>query len=126
MADSWLLTGPVGDGCRMEYGSWWRSGRGKEPFVKLVDEILAAKSADAQADTRHLERAINELVYEVYGLTEEENTAIERSLGLIHASDEEEEDAALARMMEEYGPYGPEDLVSEETIRATLRAVDGG
>ena len=94
--------------------------------VKLVDQILAAKSADAQADTGHLERTIDELVYELYGLTGEETTAIERSLGLIHASDEEEEDAALARMMEEYGPYGPEDLVSEETIRATLRAVDGG
>ena len=92
--------------------------------VKLVDEILAAKAADTNADTRHLERAINELVYALYGLTEEENTAIERSLGLIHASDAEE-DAALARMMEQYGPYSPEDLVSEETIRVTLRAVDG-
>ena len=93
--------------------------------VKLVDQILAAKSADAQADTGHLERTIDELVYELYGLTGEETTAIERSLGLIHATDAEE-DAALARMMEEYGPYGPEDLVSEETIRATLGTVDGG
>ena len=96
----------------------------QRPFVRLVDEILAAKAADPNADTRHLEREIDRLVYELYGLTGEEDTAIERSLGLIHATDEEE-DAALARMMEEYGPYGPEDLVSEETIRATLRAVDG-
>ena len=77
-----------------------------------MDEILTAKAVDAQADTGHLEREIDRLVYELYGLTGEEDTAIERSLGLIHASDAEE-DAALARMMEEYGPYSPEDLVSE-------------
>ena len=28
-------------------------------------------------------------------------------------------------MMAEYGPYGTADLVSEETIQATLKAVDG-
>ena len=96
----------------------------QEPFVKLVDEILAAKAANRVADTAEMEREIDRLVYELYGLTGEEDTAIERSLGLIHQTDEEE-DAALARMMEEYGPYGPEDLVSEETIRATLGTVDG-
>lgn len=37
----------------------------QEPFVKLVDKILEAKAADANADTRHLERAIDELVYEL-------------------------------------------------------------
>ena len=96
----------------------------QRPFVRLVDEILEAKAADPKADTRHLERAIDELVYELYGLTEEEDTAIERSLGLIHASDAEE-DAALARIMEEQGDYGPGELVREEAIRATLGAVDG-
>ena len=34
------------------------------------------------------------MVYDLYGLTEEEDAAIERSLGLIPASDEDE-DAAL-------------------------------
>ena len=28
-------------------------------------------------------------------------------------------------MMEGYGPYDPEDLASQETFRAMLRAVDG-
>ena len=68
------------------------------PFVQLVDEILKAKAANSDADTSHLEWEIDRLVYNLYDLTEEEDTAIERSLGLIHASDEEE-DAALLRVM---------------------------
>ena len=72
----------------------------QRPFVRLVEEILAAKDEDLNADTSHLEWEIDRLVYDLYGLTEEEDTAIERSLGLIHATDEEE-DAALARMMAE-------------------------
>ena len=86
----------------------------------LGDQILAAKEANPQANTRPLEREIDRLVYQLYGLTEEENTAIERSLGLIHQTDEEE-DAALARLMEEQGEYGPEDFVSEEEVRRVLR-----
>ena len=96
----------------------------QRPMVRLVEEILAAKDANPQADTEDLEREIDRLVYELYGLTEEEETAIERSLGLIHVTDEEE-DAALARLMEEQEPYGPEDFVSEEEVRRTLRAVSG-
>ena len=96
----------------------------QQTFIALADEILAAKSANRVADTTEMEREIDRLVYELYGLTEEEDTAIERSLGLIHASDAEE-DAALARIMEEQGDYGPGELVREEAIRATLGAVDG-
>ena len=40
------------------------------------------------ADTGDWERAIDRLVYDLYGLTAEEDTAVERSLGLIHPSDE--------------------------------------
>ena len=61
----------------------------QRPFVRLVDEILKAKSADPNADTDYLEWDINLLVYDLYGLTEEEDTAVERSLGLIHQTDEE-------------------------------------
>ena len=67
----------------------------QRPFVQLVDQILAAKDANADADTRELEDEIDRLVYDLYGLTEEEIAAVERSLGLIHATDEEE-DAALS------------------------------
>ena len=72
----------------------------QRPFIRLVDSILEAKAANPDADTSHLEWEIDRLVYELYGLTEEEDTAIERSLGLIHATDEEE-DVALVRGIKE-------------------------
>ena len=96
----------------------------QRPFVQLVDRILEAKAADPDADTDPFEWEIDRLVYDLYGLTEGEATAVERSLGLIHATDEEE-DAALLKIAEESGPYGPEDFVTEEEVRRTLRAIDG-
>ena len=63
----------------------------QRPLVGLVDRILAAKDANPAADTSALELEIDRLVYALYGLTEAEDTAIERSLGLIHATDEEED-----------------------------------
>ena len=84
----------------------------QEPYIALVDEILAAKEANPQADTRPLEREIDRLVYQLYGLTEEENTAIERSLGLIHQTDEAE-DAAFLKILEE---SQTEERVSREEV----------
>ena len=93
----------------------------QRPFVRLVDQILKAKNDDPDADTRHLEWEIDRLVYDLYGLTEEEDTAIERSLGLIHASDEEE-DAALSRTITEGLTSEP---ASRDEVMAILRAPDG-
>ena len=93
----------------------------QRPFVRLADEILKAKAADPDADTSHLEWDIDRLVYDLYGLTEEERTAIERSLGLIHASDEGE-DAALANAMDE---VLADERVSRDEVMAILRAPDG-
>ncbi|MBK9248116.1 MAG: hypothetical protein IPM69_08405 [Ignavibacteria bacterium] len=47
----------------------------QQPFITLVDQILAAKQAGE--DTGALERRIDELVYELYGLTEEEIAVVE-------------------------------------------------
>ena len=96
----------------------------QRPFIQLVDEIIEAKAADPNADTSHLEWEIDRLVYDLYGLTEEEDTAIERSLGLIHATDEEE-DAAILKWMLEAKSDDPQDFVSEEVVMATLRELDG-
>ena len=90
----------------------------QRPFIRLVDEILAAKRACA--DTRELEWRLDELVYALYGLTEAESTAIERSLGLIHATDAAE-DAALLKWMQE-GRTG--EYVSREAVVKTLRNPD--
>ena len=94
----------------------------QHPFIQLVDEIIETKDADPDADTSHLEWEIDRLVYDLYGLTEEENTAIERSLGLIHSS-EEDEDAALARAMDK---ATDDERVGRDEVMAILRAPDGG
>ena len=94
----------------------------QRPFIRLVDEILRAKAADPDADTSCLEWDINRLVYDLYGLTEEEDTAIGRSLGLIHPTDEEE-DAAIGRAIDEaLSEEGRGDI---EELRAILREWDG-
>ncbi len=48
-----------------------------EKIIQCVDQILAAKQKDANADTSALERQIDKMVYELYGLTEEEIRIIE-------------------------------------------------
>ena len=94
------------------------------PFIRLVDSIFEAKDADPDADTSHLEWEIDRLVYDLYGLTEEEDTAVERSLGLIHQTDEEE-DEALARAMDEALAEDPGGFVNKEVVMATPRALNG-
>ena len=44
-----------------------------------VDRILAAKERDPKADTTAWEREIDRLVYELYGLTEDEIKLVEES-----------------------------------------------
>ena len=49
----------------------------QNPFINLVDQILAAKKHDTEANTSVLERKIDRLVYALYGLTEEEIAIVE-------------------------------------------------
>ena len=46
------------------------------PFVRLVDRILKAKAADPDADTSELGEQIDRLVYDLYGLTDEEREEV--------------------------------------------------
>ena len=48
-----------------------------EPIITLVDHILAAKKANPLADTTAEEREIDRLVYDLYGLTEDEIAIVE-------------------------------------------------
>lgn len=50
----------------------------QRPFVRLVDDILAAKAADPDADVTEREKEIDRLVYTLYGLSEAEITAVEK------------------------------------------------
>ena len=97
------------------------SAAARAPFVRLMDEILVARAADPGADTERMEWDIDKMVYDLYGLTEDEAAAVERRLGLIHASDEDE-DAALVRAMD--GADGG-DWVSKGEARRLMRVGNG-
>jgi len=47
--------------------------------TEIVDQILTAKKANPNADTTALEAEIDKLVYELYGLTDEEIAIVEES-----------------------------------------------
>ncbi len=49
----------------------------EQPFKKLVNQILSTKKQTPTADTTDLETQIDQLVYQLYGLTEEEIKIIE-------------------------------------------------
>jgi adenine-specific DNA-methyltransferase len=51
----------------------------QKQLVALVDRIIAAKQRDADADTSALDREIDELVYDLYGLTNDERKLVEDS-----------------------------------------------
>ncbi|WP_426095358.1 DUF7149 domain-containing protein [Flavobacterium sp. DSR2-3-3] len=48
-------------------------------FIELADRILLLKSQDPKAETQDLEQEIDAMVYELYGLSEEEIKIIENS-----------------------------------------------
>ena len=49
----------------------------QKPIIALVDKILAAKKANPQADTSKEEAEIDRLVYQLYGLSEDEIKVVE-------------------------------------------------
>jgi adenine-specific DNA-methyltransferase len=55
------------------------SKENQQPFINKVNEILSLKSQDPQAETLALEQEIDAMVYELYGLSEEEIKIVEGS-----------------------------------------------
>jgi tRNA1(Val) A37 N6-methylase TrmN6 len=49
-------------------------------LISIVDQILTAKKSNPNSDTTALEKEIDQLVYELYGLTEEEIKIVESKL----------------------------------------------
>ena len=52
----------------------------QKPYINLVDQIFDSKASNPQQNTTTLESEIDKLVYELYGLTEEEIQAVESSI----------------------------------------------
>jgi hypothetical protein len=53
------------------------STEAQQPFIEKVDQILTLKQTNPSADTSLLEREIDLMVYELYGLSEEEIGVVE-------------------------------------------------
>ena len=51
----------------------------QQTIITLVDQIITDKKQNPQADTSALESNIDKIVYQLYGLTEEEIKIVEQS-----------------------------------------------
>lgn len=56
------------------------SSEEQKPFINLVTQILDTKNQDVYADTSALEKEVDELVYQLYGLTAEEIQIVEQAV----------------------------------------------
>lgn len=94
----------------------------QRPLARLIDRISAAKASNPAADTSELEEEIDWLVYDLYGLTNEE-TAVVEDYFWDGTLTEEEENQALLRAMLEVSIDSPDDFVSKAEVMATLRGL---
>lgn len=92
----------------------------QRPLVRVIDQILAAKAANPAADIWELEEEIDWLVYDLYGLSNEETAAV-ADFFWDGTLTEEEEDQALLRAMEE---ADINDRVSLGEVLTALRMPD--
>jgi len=54
-----------------------KKAKDQKPFITIVDKILKAKEENAMTDTSQLEKQLDEMVYKLYELTEEEIKIVE-------------------------------------------------
>ena len=95
------------------------------PIVELVDRILKAKAADPDADVTVLEWEINDLVYELYGLTEDEIDEIEGSLDPVPLTAAQQDAALLKAMQDGKEEARAEGYATREEVMAILQGSDG-
>lgn len=57
---------------------WDNVYNNQQPIIRLVDRVLTIKNQAPSADTSALESEIDRLVYQLYGLTDEEIAIIEK------------------------------------------------
>lgn len=92
----------------------------EKDIVELVDQILAKIDQNPNADVSDFEIEIDSRIYEIYGLSEEEDTAIERALNLIHQTDEDEDEAILQSMLNR--SEEDREIVSTEEVTEMLQS----
>ena len=92
----------------------------RRKYVTLADKIIAAKAADPDADTTDLEDSVDWLVFDLYGLTDEETAIVADVFWEGTFFVEEDEDAAWVRLMEETLAESGE-RVSIEEVKEILR-----
>ena len=97
----------------------------QKPFIRLVDRILKEKSDNPKADTTVLEWDINDLVYDLYGLTETEIDEIEGSLDTVPLTAAQQDAAMLNAMLEGREAAKAEGYASREEVMAILADSDG-
>ena len=56
------------------------AGLDQRPFDQMIDTILAAIAHDPNSDTADAEAKIDEMVYQLYGLTASEISAVEERI----------------------------------------------
>ena len=85
----------------------------QKPIIDLVDSILAAKKKDPSADTSKLEEEIDNLVYDLYGLTPEEIAIVK---GGSPAQNDDGEKARSDKPHETHGSVADDDFLQGEDL----------
>lgn len=85
----------------------------QQPIIDLVDSILAEKTKDPSADTSKLEDEIDNLVYELYGLTPEEIAIVK---GGSPAQNDDGEKARSDKPHETRGSVADDDFLQGEDL----------
>ena len=85
----------------------------QKPIIDLVDSILAAKKKDPSADTSKLEEEIDNLVYDLYGLTQPEINIVKGMDSSPSAQNDVNKAGALRQAQ---GPAASDDFLLGEEL----------
>lgn len=85
----------------------------QQSIINLVDSILSAKKKDSSADTSKLEEEIDNLVYDLYGLTPEEIAIVK---GGSPAQNDDGEKARSDKPHETHGSVADDDFLQGEDL----------
>ncbi len=91
----------------------WNQLSLQKPIVSLVNAIISAKKKDPSANTSKLEEEIDNLVYDLYGLTPEEIAIVK---GGSSAQKDDERNARSDKPHEAHGSVADDDFLQGEDL----------